>query len=90
MSRPGGEQLLVKDQFAVIKIESLWGITYQGEFIQVTEDILVSFRTQKKYPKSVYRSRANAVMHSDKLNKMFNTTEFSVQCLYQRTAKKEE
>lgn len=90
MSRPRGLTLANKDQYSALRVESLWAITYQGEIVQIAEDIYVSLSNQIKYPKSVYRTRANAVTHSNKLNKMFNTNEFSVTCLYQRTSTDKE
>jgi len=85
MTRPSGLELARNNEYAVLQVESLWAITYQGTIAQISEDIFVSLSKQRKYPKSVYRTRANAVTHSKKLNKMFNTEDFSVVCLFQRT-----
>lgn len=84
MSRPRGLTVVKKDQYSALRVESLWAITYQDEIVQIAEEIYVSLRIQIKYPKSVYRTRASAVSHSKKLNKMFNTEDFSVVCLFQR------
>ena len=90
MSRPRGHTLAVKDQYSALRVESLWAITYQGEIVQIAEDIYVSLSNQIKYPKSVYRTKASALNHCAKLNKMFITNEFSIVCLYQRTSKNKE
>lgn len=84
MSRPRGQTVVKKDQYSALRVDCLWALTYQGEIVQIAEDIYVSLNNQIKYPKSVYRTKASAVNHSNKLNKMFNSNDFSVVCLFQR------
>lgn len=90
MTRPAQTRILHNGSFGVIKVETLWCITYQDKFIQLSEDIINNkFKNIRKYHKTIYSTYASAIAHSKKLNKIFNSKDFSVACLYDSTQNKE-
>jgi len=89
MSRPKPEVLIEKVDKATYKTEQIlasegiWSVYYQGRPINLkSHNILITY-PGPKYKKVSFSNSGHAINLAKKLNKKFNTTDFSVVLLTQ-------
>ena len=89
MSRPKPEVLIEKVDKATYKTEQIlasegiWSVYYQGRPISLkSHNILITY-PGPKYKKVSFSNSGHAINLAKKLNKKFNTTDFSVVLLTQ-------
>jgi hypothetical protein len=62
----------------VLEAEAIWAVFYQDKPINLKTTSLVAQQLGPKYKKVSFSNSGHAINLSEKLNKQFNTTEFSV------------
>lgn len=62
----------------VLESEAVWAVFYQERPINLKTTTLVATQLGPKYKKVSFSNSGHAFNLADKLNKMFDTTEFSV------------
>jgi len=89
MSRPKPEVLIEKVDKATYKTEQIlasdgiWSVYYQGRPINLKSHNLLITYPGPKYKKVSFSNSGHAINFAKKLNKKFNTTDFSVVLLKQ-------
>jgi len=89
MSRPKPEVLIEKVDKATYKTEQIlasdgiWSVYYQGRPINLKSHNLLITYPGPKYKKVSFSNSGHAINLAKKLNKKFNTTDFSVVLLKQ-------
>ena len=82
MARPQQKILLThndEDYFVdIISSEGLWVIVYKSQPINLRRKFWILNGTTHKYMKTAYPNHAHAYRTAAKLNKIFNTDEFTV------------
>lgn len=84
MSRPKPKVLLEvtsKKTFKteqVLEADAIWAVFYQGKPINLKTVSIVAQQLGPKYKKVSFSNSGHAFNLADKLNKLFNTTEFGV------------
>jgi hypothetical protein len=84
MSRPKPKVLLeITDKKTykteqVLEAEAIWAVFYQDKPVNLKTNSLVAQQLGPKYKKVSFSNQGHAFNLSDKLNKMFNTIDFSV------------
>lgn len=84
MSRPKPKVLLEITNKKTYKIEqileadAIWAVFYQDKPINLKTTSLVAHHLGPKYKKNSFSNSGHAFNLAEKLNKLFNTTEFSV------------
>lgn len=82
MARPKGEVLLVdNDEYSTTEImqaQSVWVVEYQNKPIVATRTTWGHAGAVAKYLRTNFSNKAHAYRLADKLNKKFNTDEFTV------------
>jgi hypothetical protein len=62
----------------VLEAEAIWAVFYQDKPINLKTSSLIAQQAGPKYKKISFSNSGHAYNLAEKLNKMFNTTEFSV------------
>jgi hypothetical protein len=62
----------------VLEAEAIWAVFYQGKPINLKTSSLVVQHLGPKYKKVSFSNSGHAINLAEKLNKIFNSTEFSV------------
>lgn len=62
----------------VLESDAVWSVFYQGKPINLKTSSVVAQDVGAKYKKVSFANSGHAFNLAEKLNKMFNTTEFSV------------
>lgn len=88
MSRPKPKVLLEftnKKNYKVEQVlesDAIWAVFYQDRPINLKTSTLVATQLGPKYKKVSFSNSGHAFNLAEKLNKMFNTTDFSVYKLF--------
>ena len=62
----------------VLEADAIWAVFYQDKPINLKLSSIVAQEVSPKYKKSAFSNAGHALNLAKKLNKMFNSTEFSV------------
>lgn len=62
----------------VLKAEAIWAVFYQGKPVNLKTTSLVAQQLGPKYKKISFSNSGHAINLAEKLNKLFNCTDFAV------------
>jgi len=62
----------------VLEAEAIWAVFYQGKPVNLKTTSLIAQQVGPKYKKISFSNSGHAINLAEKLNKMFNCTDFSV------------
>ena len=60
----------------ILKVKGLWIVTYQGQPIGIRRTYRMEY--SKKYPRTAYNNPAFAYNMMERMNALYNTTDFNV------------
>jgi hypothetical protein len=80
MVRPTAETIrsVDMDDFVldILECEGYWTITYQGRPVSLRKNVYYEDGIKMKYPRTGFNNRAHCERLAQRLNTMFNSTEF--------------
>jgi hypothetical protein len=62
----------------VLEAEAIWAVFYKGKPVNLKTTSIVAHQLGPKYKKVSFSNSGHAINLAEKLNKMFNCTDFSV------------
>jgi hypothetical protein len=62
----------------VLEADAIWAVFYQGKPVNLKTTSLVAQQLGPKYKKVSFSNSGHAINLAEKLNKMFNSTDFAV------------
>jgi hypothetical protein len=62
----------------IIETAAIYAVYYKGKPINIKYESIYAGDSNSKYKKTSFPSKAHAINLRDRLNKMFNTTDFTV------------
>jgi hypothetical protein len=62
----------------VLEADAIWAVFYKGQPVNLKTTSLVAHQLGPKYKKVSFSNSGHAINLAEKLNKMFNCTDFSV------------
>ena len=62
----------------VLEAEAIWAVFYKGKPVNLKTTSIIAHQSGTKYKKVSFSNQGHAINLSEKLNKMFNCTDFAV------------